>query len=145
MREVLPRLLFVCVENSCRSQMAEGFARRLGAGILEAWSAGSRPSGQVDPRAIRFMAEEGVDLRLQRSKGLDDLPAGVTWDWIVTMGCGDACPWLPARHRLDWDLPDPKALDDEGFRQVRNRIDQLVRQLVDEVTRPAAPPMEPGR
>jgi arsenate reductase len=130
--EPLPRLLFVCVENSCRSQMAEGFARALGRGRVAAFSSGSRPSGQVDARAIRLMGERGIDLSSHRSKGLDELPAA-RWDAVVTMGCGDACPQLPARRRLDWDLPDPKALDDAGFREVRDRIGMLVQGLVEEV------------
>lgn len=122
-------LLFVCVENSCRSQMAEGYARSLGGDRVSAFSAGSRPSGQVNPRAVRFMSEAGVDLAGQRSKGLEDLPE-LRWDWVVTMGCGDACPHLPARHRVDWDLPDPKHLDDDGFRAVRDRIRGLVQELL---------------
>jgi protein-tyrosine-phosphatase len=128
-----PHLLFVCVENSCRSQMAEGFARTLGAGRIAAWSAGSRPSGTVNPRALAFMRERGIDLGTQASKGLDALP-DVSWDAVVTMGCGDACPHLPARARIDWDLPDPKALPDEEFRKVRDRIEALVRALVEEHT-----------
>lgn len=124
-----PRVVFVCVENSCRSQMAEGFARALGAGQLEAHSSGSRPSGQVNPRAIQFMHERGIDLATHWSKGLEQLPGG-TWDYVVTMGCGDACPTLVARHRLDWDLPDPKHLDDDGFRSVRDRIESEVRALL---------------
>jgi arsenate reductase (thioredoxin) len=131
MPEPLPRLLFVCVENSCRSQMAEGFAHALGQGRVVAFSAGSRPSGQVDARASHFMREQGIDLSAQRSKGLDDLPAG-PWDTIVTMGCGDACPHLPARQRRDWDLPDPKHLDDDTFRAVRDRIRLLVHGLIHE-------------
>ena len=75
------------------------------------------------------MAEQGVDLAGQRSKGLDDLPV-IRWDTVITMGCGDACPNLPARQRRDWDLPDPKDLDDEGFRAVRDRIGQQVRDLI---------------
>lgn len=134
MAETKPRLLFVCVENSCRSQMAEGFARTLGAGRIDAWSAGSRPSGTVNPRALAFMKERGIDLEIQASKGLDALP-GVSWDAVVTMGCGDACPHLPARARIDWDLPDPKALPDEEFRRVRDRIEALVRDLVQEHAR----------
>jgi arsenate reductase len=145
MPEPLPRLLFLCIENSCRSQMAEGFARVFGGHQVSAFSAGSRPSGQVNPRAVRFMAEKGIDLTPQRSKGLDDLPSGITWDYVVTMGCGDACPWLPARHRLDWDPPDPKTLDDGGFRHVRDRIEQLVHGLMDEVTRPGGNTKEQGR
>jgi len=126
----LRRVLFVCVENSCRSQMAEGFARALGAEGVEASSAGSRPSGRVDARAIRFMAERGIDISKQTSKGIDDLPAGVVWDDVVTMGCGDACPNLPARRRHDWDLPDPKPLGDQPFRDVRDQIEDRVRKLV---------------
>ena len=126
----LPQMLFVCVENSCRSQMAEGFARAVGAGQVAAASAGSRPSGQVNPRAIQFMIERGIDLSPHASKGLADLPPEVTWDYVVTMGCGDACPFVPARARLDWDLPDPKHLDDAGFRHVRDRIEQLVTDLI---------------
>ena len=123
-------LLFVCIENSCRSQIAEGFARSIGGDDVVAWSAGSRPSGAVNERAIEFMHEKGVDIALQRSKGLGELPP-LEWDYVVTMGCGDACPWLPARHRLDWDLPDPKHLDDDGFRAVRDRIEREVRSLID--------------
>lgn len=130
MPDTIPRLLFVCVENSCRSQMAEGFARALGGGAVAAHSAGSRPSGRVDPRAVALMRERGVDLTLQRSKGLEDLPAGEPWDYLVTMGCGDACPHLPAAMRLAWDLPDPKGLDDDAFRRVRDRIERLVADLV---------------
>ncbi len=129
MPEPMVNLLFVCVENSNRSQMAEGFARALGGENVNAFSAGSRPSGVVNERAIRFMREKGIDLTTQRSKGLDDLP-NLPWDSIVTMGCGDACPTLPAKRRLDWDLPDPKNLDDEGFRAVRDRIEALVRNLI---------------
>jgi protein-tyrosine-phosphatase len=124
------RILFVCVENSCRSQMAQGFARAIGGANVIAASAGSRPSGRVDERAIRFMAEKGVDLRSHISKGLDDLPSDIEWDTIVTMGCGDACPAVAAHRRIDWDLPDPKALDDAGFRAVRDRIGQLVREVL---------------
>jgi protein-tyrosine-phosphatase len=111
--------------------MAEGFERAFGREQVAAYSAGSRPSGQVNPRAIQFMAERGIDLGSQHSKGLDDLPP-VRWDYVVTMGCGDACPHLPARHRLDWDLPDPKPMEDAGFRSVRDRIGELVEALVRE-------------
>jgi len=129
MPDSIPSLLFVCVENSCRSQIAEGFARREAGDDVAIHSAGSRPSGTVNERAVAFMAEKGIDLTTQRSKGLDELPA-LRWDYLVTMGCGDACPHLPARHRLDWDLPDPKSLDDSGFRDVRDRIERLVHELL---------------
>lgn len=137
MPERAPHLLFVCVENSCRSQMAEGFARALGRGRVTVFSAGSRPSGQVDPRAVRFMAERGIDLGVQSSKGLDDLPR-LRWDYLVTMGCGDACPNLPASHRIDWDLRDPKHMDDAGFRAVRDHIESLVKALIVQATHPEA-------
>lgn len=121
------RVLFVCVENSGRSQMAEAFARALGA---DAASAGSQPSGEINPRTIQVMSEKGVSLAGQRSKSLTEIPPG-EWDHVVTMGCGDACPWVPARHREDWDLPDPKNLDDAGFRRVRDEIEVRVRKLLD--------------
>ncbi|HKW15220.1 MAG TPA: arsenate reductase ArsC [Candidatus Krumholzibacteria bacterium] len=123
------RILFVCVENSCRSQMAEAFARAIGRERVEAHSAGSRPLGQVDPRAIAFMSEVGIDMTAQRSNGLDAIPKG-EWDYVVTMGCGDACPNVPAFRRLDWDLPDPKTLDDAGFRGVRDQIARRVAALL---------------
>jgi protein-tyrosine-phosphatase len=135
MPEKQPSLLFVCIENSNRSQMAEGFARQLGQDRVAVYSAGSRPSGRINPRAIQFMKEKGIDLAPQFSKGLDDLPK-LRWDYIVTMGCGDACPTLPAVHRLDWDLTDPKHLDDAGFRGIRDRIEGLVRDLIAEATHP---------
>jgi protein-tyrosine-phosphatase len=144
MPEALPSVLFVCVENSCRSQMAEGFARCLGSGRVSAHSAGSRPSGRVNPRAVALMRERGIDLSSHVSKGLDDLPAKPHWDVLVTMGCGDACPHLPARRRLDWDLPDPGPLGDDEFRGVRDRIESLVRELIASATGRPAQRGEPG-
>lgn len=140
MPERLPHVLFVCVENSCRSQMAEGFARARGSGRIATYSAGSTPSGQVNPRAIAFMRERGIDLTQQASKGLDDLPPGVRWDFLVTMGCGDACPHLPATNRLDWELPDPKVMPDDEFRRVRDRIESLVGDVLDLVSTRATDP-----
>ncbi|HEX4047644.1 MAG TPA: arsenate reductase ArsC [Elusimicrobiota bacterium] len=128
-----PRILFVCVENSCRSQMAEGFARLHGAGRIQAFSAGSRPSGKVNGTAVALMKEKGVDLGLQSSKGLSELPPG-RWDAVVTMGCGDACPSLPVARRLDWALPDPKLLPLDEFRGVRDEIEARVKTLLAELT-----------
>lgn len=127
-----PRLVFVCVENSCRSQMAEGFARLHGAGQVEPYSAGSRPSGKVNETATALMKEKGVDLSVQSSKGLDALPAG-KWAAVVTMGCGDACPHLAAERRLDWALPDPKHLPPDEFRRVRDEIEARVKALIADV------------
>ena len=128
----LPRVLFVCIENACRSQMAEAFARKLGASRVEAHSAGSRPAGVVNPRAIAFMAERGIDISGQVSKPLSAF-ANQAFDVVVTMGCGDACPWLPAKRRVDWALPDPKALPDDGFRAVRDEIELRVQRLLSEL------------
>src|SRR5262249_42013010 len=101
------KVLFVCIENSNRSQIAEAFGRRLGQGKIEAYSAGSCPSGKVNPRAIEFMREIGYDLSTHRSKGLDALP-DVEFDAVVTMGCGDECPLVSAKKHEDWAIPDPK-------------------------------------
>lgn len=122
------RVLFVCVENSNRSQMAEAFARRLGGDAVEALSAGSAPSGRINPKAIRFMAELGYDLGAHASTSLDDVEG--EFDAVVTMGCGDQCPWVPARQREDWALVDPKHLDDDGYRAVRDDIAARVQALL---------------
>jgi arsenate reductase len=121
----MKRVLFVCVENSNRSQMAEAFARKHGAANVIAASAGSRPSGTINPRALQFMAERGLDLGVQHSKSLDAIGTD-PFDVVVTMGCGDACPWIAATRRLDWALPDPKHLPDDEFRRVRDEIERRV-------------------
>jgi protein-tyrosine-phosphatase len=126
------RVVFVCVENSNRSQMAEAFARIHGAGLVEAYSAGSRPSGRVNPRAVQAMQELGYDLTGHRSKGLADL-AGIEFDVAVTMGCGDQCPFLNARQRLDWQIPDPREMSPEQVREVRTLIESKVKALLAEL------------
>jgi arsenate reductase len=122
------RVLFVCVENSNRSQMAEAFARMLGGDAVEALSAGSRPSGRINPKAIRFMDELGYDLTTHASKSLEEVDGD--FDAVVTMGCGDSCPWVPAKRREDWALPDPRDMDDAGYRAVRDQIGARVRALL---------------
>ncbi|WP_433853085.1 arsenate reductase ArsC [Stenotrophomonas nitritireducens] len=117
----MKRVLFVCVENSNRSQMAEAFARMLGGAAVEAYSAGSRPSGVINPRAIAAMAELGYDLTAHASRSLDELP-DVEFDVVATMGCGDACPLILARQRADWALPDPRDMAPEQYRGVRDDI-----------------------
>ena len=124
----MKRVLFVCVENSNRSQMAEAFARMLGGDGVEALSAGSKPSGRINPKAIRFMGELGYDLEAHASKSLDDIAGD--FDAVVTMGCGDSCPWVPAQRREDWALPDPRDMDDDGYRAVRDEIERRVRALL---------------
>lgn len=123
------RVLFVCVENSNRSQMAEAFARMHGGDTVEAHSAGSRPSGKVNPRAVRFMAEKGYDLSAHTSKAIDQFN-GREIDAAVTMGCGDACPLVRATVREDWNIPDPKELPDDEFRKVRDLIEEKVKALL---------------
>lgn len=127
------KLLFVCVENSCRSQMAEAFARMHGGNAVEAYSAGSRPSGIVNPKAIASMREIGYDLSTHESKSLDDLP-DVEWDLVATMGCGDECPFVRAKRREDWQIPDPKSMEADEFRQVRNEIEKRVSSLIQSMT-----------
>lgn len=124
------RLLFVCVENSNRSQMAEAFARMLGGPDVEAYSAGSRPSGRVNPKAVAAMKELSYDLTTHQSKGLADLPSG-EFDAAVTMGCGDACPATLARRHIDWQIPDPRDMSPEQFREVRDLIGRKVRDLLE--------------
>jgi arsenate reductase (thioredoxin) len=126
----MKRVVFVCVENSNRSQMAEAFARMRGG--VEAYSAGSRPSGKVNPKAIEAMRELGYDLSAHRSKSLDDLP-DVSFDVAVTMGCGDECPLLNAAVREDWKIPDPKDMSLDEFRNVRDLIGSKVNELLTKV------------
>ena len=123
------KVLFVCVENSCRSQIAEAFARMLGASRVEAHSSGSRPSGVVNPKAITSMREVGYDLALHRSKALTEVPQ-IEWDWAITMGCGDECPNVRARQRADWQIPDPKHMDSAEFARVRDTIRERVEELL---------------
>jgi protein-tyrosine-phosphatase len=125
----MKRLLFVCVENSNRSQMAQAFARLHGGNAVQAESAGSRPSGVVNPRAIEFMAERGYDLSTHASKSLNEIGEG-EWDAVITMGCGDNCPWVPAKHREDWALPDPKHMAPDDYRAVRDEIERRVIDLI---------------
>ena len=126
------KILFVCVENSNRSQMAQAFANIHGAGTVEAFSAGSRPSGRINPKAVEAMKEVGYDLTTHTSKGLDGFN-GTEVDVAVTMGCGDECPLVLARHRVDWQIPDPRDMTPDEFRGVRNLIESRVRELLARV------------
>jgi protein-tyrosine-phosphatase len=125
----MKRVLFVCVENANRSQMAEAFARIHGGGRIEAYSAGSHPSGVVNPTAIEAMREVGYDLTQHHSKALGDLPSD-TFDVAVTMGCGDECPTSRAIRHEDWRIPDPKHMTPEEFRAVRDLIETKVKELL---------------
>jgi len=123
------RVIFVCVENSNRSQMAQAFALMYGGPDLEACSAGSRPSGRVNPKAVEAMRELGYDLTTHSSKGLEDFN-DQEFDAAVTMGCGDACPLVRANRRIDWQIPDPREMPPEEFRKVRDLIGEKVKELL---------------
>jgi arsenate reductase (thioredoxin) len=125
-------VLFVCIENACRSQIAEALSRLYGSDLIEAASAGSRPSGRINPLAIQVVAELGYDLKQHRSKSLDEM-RGREFDYVITMGCGDECPFLPARYHIDWDIPDPKGGTPETFRRTRDLIKDKVKDLIQRV------------
>ena len=124
------KLLFVCVENSNRSQMSQAFAKILGGKNLAAYSAGSKPSGIVNPKAIAAMKELGYDLNKHNSKSLKEVEQYAPFDAVVTMGCGDACPWMPAKKFIDWQIPDPKDMEPPSFNKVRDLIKEKVKDLL---------------
>ncbi len=124
------KLLFVCIENSNRSQMSQAFAKMIGGDYVEAYSAGSKPSGIVNPKAIAAMKELGYDLSKHDSKSLDEVKAFAPFDAVITMGCGDACPWMPAKQFIDWQIPDPKNMEPAAFNEVRDLIKSKVEELI---------------
>jgi arsenate reductase len=113
--------------------MAEGFARKFGGDEFEVFSAGSKPSGIVSPDAIKVMKEIGIDISDQTSKGFELLPYN-KFDYIVTMGCQDACPYFPAQKKVEWQIEDPKGKGIEVFRKVRDGIGNKVKELLNERT-----------
>lgn len=127
------KILFVCVENSNRSQMSQAFARIHGGNTVEAFSAGSKPSGVINPKAIAAMKELGYDLSSHSSKSLEEVKENAPFDVVVTMGCGDACPWMPARQFIDWQISDPRNMNEEDFRKVRDGIEQKVKELLQQL------------
>jgi protein-tyrosine-phosphatase len=128
------KLLFVCVENANRSQMSQAFAKIHGRDNVEAYSAGSKPSGVVNTKAIAAMKELGYDLSTHDSKSLDEVKAFAPFDAVVTMGCGDACPWMPAKQFIDWQIPDPKHMEPQQFNEVRDLISQKVKELIESLS-----------
>jgi arsenate reductase len=126
------KILFVCVENASRSQMAQGFAEAFGKGKVEVYSAGSRPSSHVNPLAIEVMKEKNIDLSCRRPKGLNDLPP-VEMDYLVTMGCEETCPAVPARKIIEWQIPDPKGKPIDEIRRIRDMLEVKVKGLLEEV------------
>ncbi|MDG1476766.1 MAG: arsenate reductase ArsC [Vicingaceae bacterium] len=128
----MKKVLFVCVENSCRSQMAEAFGKMHGKGIIDVYSSGSKPSGIVNPKAIAAMAGVGYDLNEHISVGLDKIPQE-KYEYAITMGCGDECPMIDANNREDWALPDPKHMSPEEFNKVRDIIEAEVKGLIGKI------------
>ncbi len=126
------KILFVCVQNASRSQMAQGFAEAFGKGKVEVYSAGSRPSSHINPLAIEVMREKGIDLSDRHPKGLDDLPP-IEMDYLVTMGCEETCPAVPARKIIEWQIPDPKGKPIDEVRRIRNILEVKVKTLLEEV------------
>jgi len=138
-----PTVLFVCIHNAGRSQMAAGYLRDLAGGRIEVLSAGSEPGDRVNPMAVRAMAEEGIDIAGAQPRVLD--PDDVrTSDVVVTMGCGDACPWFPGTRYEDWQLADPAGRPLEEVRpirdEIRRRVEALVAELLPTPSGPHAPP-----
>ena len=113
--------------------MSQAFALIHGGNKVEAYSAGSKPSGVINPKAIAAMKELGYDLSKHHSKSLDEAKAYAPFDAVVTMGCGDACPWMPAKKFIDWEIPDPRNMNEEDFKKVRNDIEQKVKTLIKEL------------
>ena len=128
----VPEVLFVCVHNAGRSQMAAALLEDHAAGRVRVRSAGSTPASEVNPAVVAAMAEMGLDLSAERPKGLTEQAVREA-DVVITMGCGDACPVLPGRRYLDWDLPDPAGLSVEEVRPIRDEIDRRVRTLLHEL------------
>ena len=127
-----PEILFACVHNAGRSQMAAALATLRSGGAVAVRSAGSDPADRVDPAVVQAMAELGVDLRAETPKALTD-EAVREADVVVTMGCGDACPVYPGKRYLDWELPDPAGRDLETVRAIRDEIDRRVQALLAEL------------
>jgi protein-tyrosine-phosphatase len=127
-----PTVLFVCVHNAGRSQMAAGYLQHLAGGRVDVLSAGSQPADRVNPVAVAAMAEEGVDIGAVQPKLLSD-SAVRTADVVVTMGCGDACPFYPGKRYEDWVLDDPAGQDIDAVRPIRDEIRSRVEQLIAEL------------
>ena len=127
-----PAVLFVCVHNAGRSQMAAGFLQRLAGDRVEVLSAGSEPAEQVNPVAVAAMREKGIDLARERPKLLTDAAVRQA-EVVITMGCGNACPFYPGKRYEDWELEDPAGKDLDTVRRIRDEIDRRVRALVEEL------------
>jgi arsenate reductase (thioredoxin) len=134
MRDGVPEVLFVCVHNAGRSQMAAAFLDRKADGRVQVRSAGSEPADQLNPVVVEAMREAGLDLSTQFPKPLTDEGVRAA-DIVITMGCGDACPIYPGKRYEDWELEDPTGKDIETVRQIRDEIERRVETLVAEISR----------
>ena len=128
----MKNILFVCIENSNRSQMAQAFAKIHGHSLVTAYSAGSRPSGKVNPKAIAAMSDLNYDLSKHESKSTQHY-ADKSFEYVITMGCGDECPFIPAKHTLDWDIPDPRDMPEHQFNKIRDLIETKVIDLLKKI------------
>ena len=122
--EEIKKVLFVCVENSCRSQLAEAISNHLFSSHLKAFSAGSRPSGEVNPKTIASLKIIGIEHK-GKSKSVDEIK-GLGFDFVVGMGCGDECPNIPGSKRIEWNIPDPKEYGAKGFNKIRDQIKEKI-------------------
>jgi arsenate reductase (thioredoxin) len=127
-----PSVLFVCVHNAGRSQMAAAFLSHLSAGVVEVRSAGSEPADQVNPAAVQAMAEVGIDIAAAQPKILTDQAVRES-DVVITMGCGDTCPFYPGKRYEDWELDDPAGKDVAAIRSIRDEIRRRVEALLDDL------------
>ena len=122
-------ILFLCIENSCRSQIAEAFAKAYSCSANKIISAGSNPSGEVNPTAIKLMGKMGHNISDHSSKSVNEIKEEI--DILISMGCGDSCPQLSAKKRLEWDIPDPKKMKEDEFVEVIKLIDKKVKKFIE--------------
>jgi multimeric flavodoxin WrbA/protein-tyrosine-phosphatase len=127
------KILFACRENACRSQMAGAFAQYLAGDKFEVINGGSEPADQVDPDMVNAMQEKGIDMAYRVPQSIESAISDTTPDFIVTMGCGEECPFVPGAQILDWDLPDPAGKPPDFMRQVRDEIENRVKNLIKEL------------
>ncbi len=129
----MKKIAFICIHNSCRSQMAEGWAKKLGKGMIEVFSAGTENYPEVKPLAVQVMEEVGIDMSFHHPKLLSEIPNEI--DILITMGCGVECPYVPCDHREDWGISDPSGGTIEEFRETRNIIKDKVMDLIKRINK----------
>lgn len=129
---VMIKVAFICVENACRSQMAEGCMKKLSKGLIEAYSAGSHPAKEINPLAVEVMKEKEIDISSHRPKGFLGMRE-TNFDYVISMGCKDVCPFLPSRKSIQWNIPNPRGSSIETFRKVRDIIEGKVKILIEKI------------